>query len=155
MRKERGFVGHSPTSTRCYSDLVNFVTFEDRFNYLKITGVVGEMTAGYARYINQEFYRSKEWRSIRNKIIIRDDGCDLGIPGLELHRYDCIIHHLNPITISMIRQWHPFVWSEEYLICTSKNTHNAIHYGANQNPSELVRSRILIERKPNDTVPWK
>lgn len=134
---------------RRYSELSKLDTFEERFEYLKLSGVVGAETFGYDRYLNQMLYTSQRWRRLRSDIIIRDNACDLGIEDREI--YDRIlIHHLNPITIEDILRESEFVFSPEFLICTTLATHNAIHYGdANQLP------KPIIERSMNDTIPWR
>jgi hypothetical protein len=134
---------------RRLSELLKFRTFEERYQYLKLDGIVAYETFGYDRYLNQMLYKSKRWRKLRDDIIIRDDGCDLGIEDREI--YDkIIIHHMNPITIDDIVMEKSVVFNPEFLICVSDNTHRAIHFG---NESMLVR--MPIERKPNDTCPWK
>ena len=135
---------------KCYSELKTLKTFEERYEYLKISGAVGDETFGYERYLNQQFYKSKEWRSIRNNIIIRDNGCDLGIDGYEI--YDkIIIHHINPICIDDVLDFKKDILLDpENLICTSDDTHKAIHYGNN-----YLLKKMPIIRTPNDTCPWK
>lgn len=137
------------TSIRTYSELIKLPTFEERFRYLKLNGVVGEETFGFDRYINQAFYQSPEWRSLRNYIIIRDNGCDLGIPDRELNSR-IYIHHMNPITKEDILAMNEYVMNPEYLICVSKTTHDAIHYG-----DESLLVTAPIERRKNDTCPWR
>ena len=134
---------------RRYSDLVGLTTFNDRFEYLKLHGEVGMDTFGFDRYINQRFYRSMEWRRVRHEVIIRDNACDLGIDGYDLDRI--YIHHMNPITIRDIEDATEFLLNPEFLICVSHDTHNAIHYGG----FGYVQERTIVERKPNDTCPWK
>lgn len=135
--------------TRNYLELSQMKTFEQRYNYLKLNGVVGNTTFGYDRYLNQRLYKSKHWLWTREQVIIRDDGCDLGMPDYKI--YDkIIIHHMNPITIEDVEQELDIVFDPWYLICTAHNTHNAIHYG---DSSKL--SLPFIERKPNDMCPWK
>lgn len=134
---------------RRYSDLIKFNTFEERFEYLKLNGVVGAETFGYDRYLNQMLYTSQRWRRLRNDIIVRDNACDLAIEDYEISDR-ILIHHLNPITIEDILQESEFVFSPEFLICTSLDTHNAIHYG----DSNQLRKPI-IERSMNDTIPWR
>ena len=138
------------TTIRTYSELIQLPTFEERFQYLRLNGVVGEETFGYDRYINQLLYqRNRQWKSIRDKVIIRDNGCDLGILGREI--YDrIIVHHMNPITLEDIENESPFVFDLEYLISTTHNTHNAIHYGDGN-----LLLRDPIERTKNDTCPWR
>lgn len=137
------------TSIRTYSELIKLPTFEERFRYLKLNGVVGEETFGFDRYINQAFYQSPEWRSLRNYIIIRDNGCDLGFPDRELNSR-IYIHHMNPITKEDILAMNEYVMNPEYLICVSKTTHDAIHYG-----DESLLVTAPIERRKNDTCPWR
>jgi len=134
---------------RTYSELIKLDTFEERFEYLKVNGKVGEDTFGFDRYLNQVFYRSKEWKHIRDQIIFRDNGCDLGVEGYDIYG-KIIIHHMNPIVIDDIRHNSEFLLDPEYLICTTLSTHNAIHYG----DYNLIDSSP-IERKLNDTCPWK
>ena len=124
-------------------------TFEERYEYLKLGGSVGKDTFGFDRYVNQRFYQSREWKSIRNEIIVRDNGCDLGVEGYEIHGR-IYIHHMNPILLKDIRDATEFLMDPEYLITTTHRTHNAIHYG---DASLLVLEPI--ERTPNDTCPWK
>lgn len=134
---------------RTYSELIKLDTFEKRFEYLKVNGKVGEDTFGFDRYLNQVFYRSKEWKHIRDQIIFRDNGCDLGVEGYDIYG-KIIIHHMNPIVINDLRHNSEFLLDPEYLICTTLSTHNAIHYG----DYNLI-DRSPIERKLNDTCPWK
>ena len=134
---------------RTYSDLSKLTTFEDRYNYLRLNGFVGKETFGFDRYLNQVFYKSAKWRSVRDFVIVRDNGCDLGIEGREIYG-KIIIHHMNPITIQDIEQESDFLLDPEFLISTVHETHNAIHYG-----DENLLIRVPIERKPNDTCPWR
>lgn len=136
-------------SIRCYSELITLPTYKERFNYLQLNGQVGQDTFGFDRYLNQNFYRSREWKRLRDQIILRDNGCDLGIPGYEIYGR-VLIHHMNPITIRDIETMSDYLLNPEYLICTTHNTHNAIHYG-----DESLLCLGPIERKPNDTCPWK
>lgn len=135
---------------RNYTELMQLPTFEERFEYLRLDGEVGEETFGFDRYINQSFYRCGEWKRVRDQVIIRDNGCDLGIPDRQLNER-IIIHHMNPITIEDLVNKREYLMDPEYLICVSRQTHNAIHYG---DESQLIPS-TLIERSPNDTCPWK
>lgn len=136
-------------SIRTYSELITLSTFEERYRYLRIGGRVGEDTFGFDRYLNQIFYKSDEWKDVRHEVIVRDGGCDLGIKGREI--YDRIlIHHMNPISLEDIIRRSDFLLNPEYLICTIKSTHDAIHYG---DESKLFLG--LTERKANDTCPWK
>lgn len=134
---------------RSYSELIRLHTFEERFRYLKLQGVVGEDTFGRDRYLNQEFYHSSEWQSVRDRVIIRDNGCDLGIEGYDIKK-NLYIHHMNPVSEDDLLHRMAYVLDPEYLICVSLATHNAIHYG---NDSYLIASRI-VERKKGDTCPW-
>ncbi len=134
---------------RTYSELKKLSTFEERYEYLRLGGVVGEETFGFDRYLNQMFYKTPEWQATRNKIIIRDCGCDLGMPDREI-RDKILIHHMNPITKEDIINRSDFLFNPEYLICVSKNTHDAIHYG-----DEELLSKGPIERTKYDTCPWR
>lgn len=134
---------------RTYSELVSIPSYLGRFRYLKLDGLVGQETFGFERYLNQSFYRSKEWRQIRNQIILRDNGCDLAWDGYEIH--DRIyIHHLNPIRTNDIIKVTDLLLDPEYLVCVSFSTHNAIHYGDEQ----LLISEPIV-RTQGDTCPWK
>lgn len=137
------------TNIRTYSELIKLSTFEERYRYLQLDGKVGEETFGFDRYLNQIFYKSKEWRSVRNHVILRDNGCDLGIEGREIHGR-ILIHHMNPITKEDILNRTDFLMNPEYLISTIETTHNAIHYG-----DEDLLMKDPIERRKNDTCPWK
>ena len=134
---------------RSYSELIKYKTFEERFRYLRLQGVVGEDTFGFDRYLNQFFYKSAEWKSIRDRIIIRDNGCDLGVEGYEIYGR-IYIHHMNPIRVNDIMAQSEFLLNPEYLIVTTMRTHNAIHYG-----DENLLPVVPVERKKNDTCPWK
>ena len=136
-------------SIRTYSELITLPTFEERFRYLQLGGKVGEDTFGHDRYLNQMFYTSDEWRRIRRDVIVRDNGCDLGIQDREIHGL-IIIHHMNPITIEDIINRSEFLLNPEYLISTVTNTHDAIHFS-----DERILITDPIERRPNDTCPWK
>lgn len=133
---------------RTYSQLKSYTTFEERYNYLQLNGSVGEMTFGFERYMNQQFYRSKEWRDIRHTVIARDDGCDLGIPGYEIFDRP-IVHHMNPMRPENLIHGDSDILNPEYLILVTHQTHNAIHYG---DASRLARP--LVERQPGDTRLW-
>lgn len=135
---------------RTYSELIRFPTFEERYNYLKLDGEIGRETFGFERYLNQRFYRSKEWKALRDKIIVRDHGCDLGIVGYEISD-KIYIHHMNPITVDDIRNNTEYLMNPEFLISTTHNTHNAIHYGN----SDLLDVGVFAERSKNDTCPWR
>lgn len=134
---------------RTYSELITLPTFKERFNYLQLSGVVGEETFGFDRYINQEFYRSQKWKRVRDFVIIRDQGCDLGVEGFEIYG-KILIHHMNPITTKDIQNFTDYLTNPEYLISTALQTHNAIHYG-----DEGLLVAEPIERTPYDTCPWK
>lgn len=134
---------------RTYSDLKRLEFFIDRFNYLKLNGSVGSETFGFDRYLNQALYRSQEWRNVRREIIRRDNACDLGIEDHDI--YDrIIIHHMNPLTPEQIEDADQSIFDPEFLICTSTLTHKAIHFS-----DESLLPKGLIERRPNDTCPWK
>lgn len=132
-----------------YSELITLSTFEERFNYLRLNGIVGEETFGFDRVFNQQFYSSREWKRVREKVILRDLGCDLGISDRVIHG-PIYIHHMNPIMIDDIRNSTDILLNPEYLISTSYNTHNAIHYG-----DESLLVIAPIERSKNDTCPWR
>lgn len=124
-------------------------TFSERYEYLKLNGVVGKETFGFDRYLNQQFYRSVEWKQLRDRIIVRDEGCDLAMEGYDIYGR-IYIHHMNPIAVDDIANQSKFLLDPEFLICTSFNTHNAIHYG---DASLLITEPIV--RRENDTCPWK
>jgi len=133
---------------RRYSRLRRLETFEERFNYLRLQGSVGRESFGFDRHVNQAFYRSKEWKDIRHHVIARDLGCDLGVEGYEIHG-ELFVHHMNPMDLDAIRHGHPSILDPEYLITTTHRTHNAIHYGdENQIP------RQLVPRRSGDTTLW-
>lgn len=132
-----------------YSELILLPTFEERYKYLQLNGTIGDETFGFDRYINQMFYRSQEWKQVRDYVIVRDNGCDLGIEGHEI-RGKILIHHMNPIGIKDIQQVNKILLDPEYLITTMLSTHNAIHYG-----DESLLVTDPIERSKNDTCPWK
>lgn len=136
------------TKIRSYSEVRRLRSLEERFEYLALRGQVGEVTFGSERYVNQSFYRSREWRSIREEVIIRDDGCDLGIPGYEIHG-NIIIHHMNPMSVADIVHGNDDILDPDYLICVTLATHNAIHYG-----DATLLSRKFVERRPGDTKLW-
>lgn len=135
---------------RTYTELMELSTFEERYEYLKLVGKVGEDTFGFDRYLNQKFYKTEEWKKVRNYVITRDHGCDLGIPDREIRGDKILVHHMNPITKEDILNRSDILLNPEYLITTVKNTHDAIHYGT----SELLYKEP-IERTKNDTCPWK
>ena len=133
---------------KSYHELIQIDSYEDRFNYLKLHGMVGESTFGFNRFVNQSFYTSSEWRSVRSKVIIRDNGCDLGIPErpiiVRIH-----VHHINPVTMEQLEENDPILFDPDNLICVDPNTHNALHYG---DRSLLIPD--IVMRKPGDTKLW-
>lgn len=135
---------------RTYSELSKLKTFRERYEYLKLDGTVGEKTFGFDRYINQMFYKSEEWKRIRNYVITRDNGCDLGIPDRKIVDSVILVHHMNPITKEDIINKNEILLDPEYLITTIKPTHDAIHYG-----DESLLAEDLVIRSKNDTCPWK
>lgn len=137
------------TNIRTYSELITLPTFKERYEYLRLGGRVGEDTFGFDRYLNQAFYKSEEWRSIRDHVITRDNGCDLGMEGHEIFGR-ILIHHMNPIRKEDIINRSDILLNPEYLICTIKNTHDAIHYG-----DESLLVIAPVERRKNDTCPWR
>jgi len=134
--------------TKTYTELAEFDTFEDRFKYLVLGADVGYSTFGFDRYINQNFYSSREWKQIRQHVIIRDHGCDLGVEGYEIHGR-LLIHHMNPITAEEIVHGDDCIIDPEYLITTTHRTHNAIHFG-----DERQLPRPLVPRRVGDTKLW-
>lgn len=135
---------------RRYLELSQLQTFEERYKYLRLYGSVGQDTFGFDRYLNQQLYKSAEWKRIRDIVIVRDNACDLGIEGRDLHGR-IYVHHMNPIGVSDIEESSEYLLNPEYLICVSLETHNAIHYG---NESFLERNKV-VTRSTNDTSPWK
>lgn len=133
---------------RTYSELIRLKSFEERFEYLKLSGEIGIQTFGFDRYLNQSLYRSPEWKKVRREIIIRDNGCDLGIDGYDIIG-KIIIHHMNPLSIEAIRDRKPYIMDPEYLISVSLNTHNAIHYS-----DDSILPKLPKERRPGDTKLW-
>lgn len=136
------------TMIRRYSELCRLQTFEERFDYLKLKGVVGESTFGFDRYLNQLLYRSSEWKRVRNAVIVRDDGCDMGLADYPANRI--IVHHMNPLSVEDLENRSDLIFDPEFLICVSFNTHNAIHFG-----DETLLPKLPVERKPGDTCPWR
>ena len=134
---------------RSYSELKILKTFEERYQYLKLEGNVGAETFGFDRYLNQILYKSRLWRDARNEVIIRDNGCDLGIDEYPLN-FQIVVHHMNPINVFDIEKKSKYVYDPEYLICTDQKTHLAIHFS-----DEKLLNKKPIIRSPNDTVPWK
>ena len=137
------------TNIKTYSELITIPTFEGRYEYLKLGGQVGVETFGFDRYLNQAFYKSDEWLSVRDYVIARDNGSDLGVEGYEIYGR-ILIHHMNPITKEDILQRSKFLLDPEYLITTVKRTHDAIHYG-----NDSIIFEAPIERRKNDTCPWR
>lgn len=133
---------------KTYSELSRLHTFNERYQYLRLVGIVGESTFGFDRWINQEFYRSRQWKSVRDSVIVRDNGCDLGIPGFEIHR-GLLVHHMNPVSLDDIMHGEEWILDPNFLITTSHRTHNAIHYG-----DESLLPREPITRKSGDTKLW-
>lgn len=136
-------------SIRTYSELMSFSTFSERFEYLKLSGTVGKEIFGFDRYLNQVFYKSPEWKTVRDYVILRDNGCDLAVEGYEIHER-VYIHHMNPVTLEGIDKRDPMLLDPENLITTTFRTHNAIHYG-----DEDLLILEPVERTKNDTCPWK
>ena len=136
------------TKIRTYSELRRLPTILERFEYLRLRGEVGSATFGHDRWANQFFYKSKEWRDARDYVIVRDNGCDLGVPGYEIHE-DLLVHHMNPLTHEALERGDPDLVDPEFLITTSLLTHNAIHYG-----DISLLPRELIPRRPGDTTLW-
>lgn len=136
------------TKIRTYSELSRIESFEDRFYYLELKGILGERTFGFDRWINQEFYKSQQWKRVRNHVIVRDNGCDLGVPGYEIYS-GLLVHHMNPLTLDDIKHGEDWIIDPNFLITTSIQTHNAIHFG---NETSLPRGPIV--RKPGDTALW-
>lgn len=134
---------------RTYSELVRLPTFEERFRYLRLSGLIGESTFGFDRYLNQALYTSQEWRRMRREIVMRDNGCDMAMPDYEIGE-KIIVHHMNPLTIKDVEDRNDDIFNPEYLVCVSHNTHNAIHYG-----DEELLPKLPVERKPNDMCPWR
>lgn len=135
---------------RTYSELSRITSFEDRFHYLQLRGSVGEATFGFERYLNQQFYRSRQWKLIRNEVIARDEARDLGVPTFEIYEArNVIVHHMNPMRVEDLESGEDHVLDPEYLISTTLRTHNAIHYG-----DASLLAKPLVERKPGDTRLW-
>jgi hypothetical protein len=136
------------TRIRSYTELSRIETFEDRFEYLSLKGVVGQDTFGFDRWINQGFYKSREWKRVRSHVIVRDQGCDLGVKGYEIYS-DLLVHHMNPVMKEDIVHGEDWIIDPEFLIVTSHQTHNAIHYG-----DKNLLPRVPIVRQPGDTRLW-
>lgn len=138
------------TMAKTYTELITFKTFEERFRYLRLNGRVADETFGVQRWLNQVFYRTKEWKDFRREILIRDNMCDLGIEGRDIYNY-ALVHHINPITPKDILERRMNVLlNPENVITTIKRTHDAIHYG-----DETILALEPADRKPNDTIPWR
>lgn len=135
-------------SSRSYTELSQIESFEERFHYLSLQGQVGEVTFGSDRWLNQAFYRSRQWKLVRNHVIVRDNGCDLGIPGFDIHTR-IYIHHMNPMSVRDITHAEEAILDPEFLITTTHRTHNAIHYG-----DESLLARPLVDRQVGDTKLW-
>ena len=133
---------------RTITDVYRFYSFEERYEYLRLDGMVGTATFGFDRYLNQRFYKSSAWRKVRDEVIVRDNGCDLGIPGREIYS-GLLVHHINPISPEDLEDFNPDILDPEYLICVTHTTHNAIHFGSK---NQLVT--IPQERRPGDTTLW-
>lgn len=136
-------------NAKSYLECIQLPTFLDRYRYLQIGGFVGKETFGYDRYLNQILYRTAEWKHFRRDMILRDNGCDLGCEGYEIFG-NILVHHINPIMVEDVVNRNPCIFDPNNVICTSLNTHNAIHYGDETN---LITEPVV--RKPNDTCPWK
>ena len=134
---------------RSYSELSRLRTFDERFRYLLLAGSVGVETFGFDRYVNQRFYRSEEWKHVRNIVIARDNGYDLGIEGRDINGR-VYVHHMNPMNLEQINDHMDLILDPEYLVCVTFATHNAIHYG-----DESYITLAPVERQPNDMCPWK
>lgn len=137
------------TKNRTYNELIRLPTFDERYEYLRLGGSVGETSFGFDRYLNQMLYKSREWLSVRSKVIVRDDGRDLGIPDRYIGER-MVVHHMNPISAEDIEEGNPDIFDPRFLICVSDNTHKAIHYG----DSSLL-PKPIVERRPWDTCPWR
>ena len=133
---------------RTYAELCRFDSFEDRYFYLKLQGILGAATFGFDRWMNQRFYRSSEWKAIRSFVITRDNGCDLGVFGYEIHS-GLLVHHMNPLSAEDLEHGEDWIIDPNFLITTSLQTHNAIHYG-----DESLLPRGPVVRQPGDTTLW-
>lgn len=149
MKTMTTMLSSTNSTIRTYSELSKLNDFESRFHYLQLHGTAGRETFGIDRYLNQRFYRSREWKSIRDFVIVRDNGCDLGIEGHEIYG-KVLIHHMNPLSITDVLDVTEYLLNPEYLITVSHDTHNAIHYSDDR----LLFSQPAV-RTPNDTCPWK
>lgn len=133
---------------RKYSELTGLTTFDERYEYLKLDGGIGRSTFGFDRHINQQFYTSREWQDIRNHVMVRDNGCDLGLFGYEIH-VKPLIHHINPMSVDDILHKESWILDPEFLILTSHTTHNDIHFGGKK-----IGPKVVMERSPKDTKLW-
>ena len=136
------------TIIRRYSELCRLDSYIERFEYLKLNGAVGESTFGFDRYLNQTLYRSREWKKVRQEVIFRDDGCDMGVEGYPIDRI--IVHHMNPLSIEMVENRDERIFDPEFLICVSFMTHNAIHFG-----DATLLPQLPVQRRSGDTCPWR
>lgn len=134
---------------RTYTELIQLPTFKERYEYLRLGGIVGQDTFGFDRYLNQKFYHSPEWKRIRRDVIIRDEGRDLAMEGYELQN-NIFVHHMNPIVPDDLINVPEWILNPEFLVCVSKQTHDAIHFG-----DASLLPKLPIERTPNDMCPWK
>lgn len=137
------------TMTRTFTELSRLATFDDRFEYLRLGGGVGRATFGFDRYVNQRFYTSREWRNVRDFVIVRDNGCDLGVEGYEIH-VGPLIHHMNPMVLEDLNEKADWILDPEFLITTRHDTHNALHYGV-----KSPYPKVVANRSPNDTRLWR
>jgi hypothetical protein len=144
----RNFLQIKMTKIRTYRELSRLETFEERYRYLALRGTSGESTFGFDRWINQRFYRSQEWKHVRDQVIVRDNGCDLAVPGYEIHS-GLLVHHMNPISVRDLQGGETWIIDPNYLVVTSLQTHNAIHYG-----DETLLPRGPVVRKRGDTKLW-
>lgn len=136
------------TTMKTYTELSKLNDFQDRFEYLRLHGSVGRETFGFDRWINQNFYKSREWKNARDRVIVRDDGCDLGVPGYEIYGA-LLVHHINPILMDDIVHGEDWIFNPEYLITTTQRTHNAIHYS-----DASLLPKVVVARQPGDTKLW-
>lgn len=134
--------------SRCYRELRSIESFEDRFDYLNLAGEVGQATFGHDRWLNQRFYTSVQWRRLRDVVIVRDNGCDLGVEGYEI-THDLVVHHMNPLALEDIVEGESYILDPAFLICTSQRTHNAIHFG-----DRTLLPRPAVTRESGDTLLW-
>lgn len=136
------------TMMRRYNELIQLESFDDRFEYLKLSGNVGRSTFGFDRYVNQQFYASREWQDVRQYILVRDNGCDLAVEGYDI-RISPLIHHMNPMSVDDVIHGEEWILDPDFLITTTHDTHNAIHYGG-----QVSYPKVVAERSPNDTKLW-